>query len=91
LGFSYGCLVFSIDVSFYSPGYFILGLRIFHFAFICVPGASIDIQYTKNRNNNLIIEMVHRMSGTAFRVHFIYLQKEISLEMTKKWNNPQSE
>jgi hypothetical protein len=106
LGFSYGCLVFSIDISFYSPGYFIphfiwmpavfngyfiLGLRIFHFVFICVPGASIDIQYTKNRNNKLIIGMVHRMSGTAFRVHCIYLQKEISLEMTKKWNKPQSE
>jgi hypothetical protein len=46
LGFSYGCLAFSIDISFYSPGYFIvhfiwmpgifngyfiLGPRIFHF------------------------------------------------------------
>jgi hypothetical protein len=31
--------------------------------------------------------MVYRISGTAFRVHFIYLQKEISLEMTKRWNN----
>jgi hypothetical protein len=106
LGFHMDAWHFSTDISFYSlgyfigifiwmpvvfNGYFILGLRIFHFAFICVPGASIDIQYTKNRNNNLIIEMVHRMSGTAFRVHFIYLQKEISLEMTKKWNKPQSE
>ena len=63
LHFSYRCLVLSMDISFFTPGYFIV-LKI----------AKKSEQKWKKK-----IGMVYRMSVTAFRVHCIYPKMKISL------------
>ena len=76
--FSYRCLALSMDISFFTPEYFIA-------LFIRMPGAFnryfivLKIAKKIRTKKKKKIGMVYRMSVTAFRVHCIYPKKKISL------------